>query len=61
MDGYSKRLSCGSCGSDSFETILDLGDVPLAGYFPTKEQLKEESKYPLSLVVCKKCKLVQTD
>ena len=61
MDGYSKRLSCGSCGSDSFETILDLGDVPLAGYFPTKEQLKDESKYPLSLVVCKKCKLVQTD
>ena len=61
MDGYSKRLSCSSCGSNSFETILDLGDVPLAGYFPTKEQLKDESKYPLSLVVCKKCKLVQTD
>ena len=44
MDGYSKRLSCGSCGSDSFETILDLGDVPLAGYFPTKEQLKEDTE-----------------
>jgi len=61
MDGYSKRLSCSSCGSNSFETILDLGDVPLAGYFPTKEQLLDGSNYPLSLVVCKKCKLVQTD
>ena len=23
MDGYRKRLRCGSCGSDSFETILE--------------------------------------
>ena len=40
---------------------MDLGIVPLFGYFPTKEQLKNESKYPLSLLVCNDCKLVQTD
>tara|TARA_R110002020_G_scaffold172623_8_gene362993 strand:+ start:2400 stop:3671 length:1272 start_codon:yes stop_codon:yes gene_type:complete len=59
--GYQKRKTCGSCNGSDFETVLDLGIVPLAGYFPTKEQLSNESKYPLSLLVCKNCKLVQTD
>ena len=61
QNGYQKRETCASCGGNSFETILDLGVVPLAGYFPTKEELKNESKYPLSLLVCNDCKLVQTD
>ena len=60
-NGYQKRKTCASCNGTSFKTILDLGIVPLAGYFPTKEQLKDESKYPLSLLVCTDCKLVQTD
>ena len=60
-EGYQKRKTCGSCNGSDFETVLDLGIVPLAGYFPTKEQLNNESKYPLSLLVCKNCKLVQTD
>ena len=59
--GYQKRETCAGCGGNSFETILDLGVVPLAGYFPTKEQLRNESKYTLSLLVCNDCKLVQTD
>ena len=42
MNGYDKRITCASCGGNSFETILDLGIVPLAGYFPTKEQLKND-------------------
>tara|TARA_Y100001938_G_scaffold148787_1_gene233505 strand:- start:553 stop:1794 length:1242 start_codon:yes stop_codon:yes gene_type:complete len=61
MNGYNKRISCASCGGHSFETILNLGDVPLAGYFPNKDELKTQSKYPLSLLVCNDCKLVQTD
>ena len=55
-EGYQKRKTCGSCNGSDFETVLDLGIVPLAGYFPTKEQLNNESKYPLSLLVCKNCK-----
>ena len=60
---HKKRKHCASCNSPSFSNILDLGIVPLAGYFPTKEQVlsKEESKYPLNLLSCNKCKLVQTD
>ena len=61
MIGYEKRKQCAGCGSGLFETILDLGIVPLAGYFPTKEELSNQSQYPLNLVVCKYCKLVQTD
>jgi hypothetical protein len=29
---YYKRETCGSCNGSDFETILDLGTVPLAGY-----------------------------
>ena len=60
---YKKRKHCASCNSSNFINILDLGVVPLAGYFPTKEQVisKKESKYSLNLLSCNKCKLVKTD
>tara|TARA_B100000035_G_scaffold310292_1_gene317851 strand:+ start:396 stop:1628 length:1233 start_codon:yes stop_codon:yes gene_type:complete len=61
MIGYQKRTNCSACDGTDFQTILDLGVVPLAGYFPNPLELGSESKYPLKLVVCKKCKLVQTD
>ena len=61
MIGYKKRKYCSACGGHNFITILDLNTVPLAGYFPLKEQIGNESKYPLNLLFCKKCKLVQTD
>ena len=61
MVGYQKRTNCSACNGTDFQTILDLGVVPLAGYFPNPLEVGKESKYPLKLVVCKKCKLVQTD
>ena len=61
MIGYNKRETCAGCGGRQFESILNLGVVPLAGYFPNKDELSNQSKYPLNLVVCKYCKLVQTD
>lgn len=64
MKDYNKRTECASCNANSFFNlieILDLKQVPLAGYFPTKEQLKDESSYPLKLLLCNNCKLVQTD
>ena len=61
MIGYKKRKYCSSCKEYDFIVILDLDIVPLAGYFPLKEQLDNESKYPLNLLFCKNCKLVQTD
>ena len=58
---HKKRVECSSCGNKNFHEILDLGLVPLAGYFPSKEELENESAYPLKLVFCNKCQLVQTD
>ena len=61
MVGYKKRKYCAGCDETDFLSVLSLGEVPLAGVFPLKEELENESKYPLNLLFCKKCSLVQTD
>jgi len=61
MKEYNERGECASCNHTKFTTVLDLGVVPLAGYFPTKEQLHTHSKYPLKLIACEKCTLIQSD
>jgi len=61
MDEYKKRECCASCKSTNLKTILDLNCVPLAGFFPKKEELSTVSSYPLELQICEDCKLVQTD
>ena len=61
MIGYKKREQCAGCDGVDFLSVLSLGEVPLAGHFPLKEELDNESKYPLNLLFCNDCKLVQTD
>ena len=61
MKNYKIREKCASCNSKNFQDVLELGIVPMAGYFPTKEQLDIQLKFPLKLLFCKDCKLVQTD
>ena len=61
MNGYIKRTECAVCGNKNLRQILNLKKVPLAGYFPTKSQLDDESSYPLELLFCDDCKLVQPD
>ena len=60
---YKKRKVCASCDSSNFSLISNLDIVPLAGYFPTYEQVSSniESKYPLNLLLCNDCKLAQVD
>jgi len=51
---------CHSCGETGLETILSLGRMPLANAFLTTEQLTEpEPAYPLDLVLCLNCALLQ--
>jgi Predicted methyltransferase (contains TPR repeat) len=51
---------CRSCGSTELHPVLDLGHTPLANALLTPEQLTEpESVYPLELVFCHACTLVQ--
>lgn len=53
-------LKCRSCGSQQIKGILSLGFTPLANALLTREQLNEpEEKFPLDLVFCEDCTLVQ--
>lgn len=54
----SKR--CQVCGSRSCLQILDLGKQPICNKFiSSKTEFGSERLYPLDLVFCRKCKLVQ--
>ncbi|MDP3725645.1 MAG: class I SAM-dependent methyltransferase, partial [bacterium] len=53
---------CHMCKSASLTRVLDLGFHPHSDHFPTKEQLNEhEERYPLRLVSCEDCGLLQID
>lgn len=57
---YETIKSCRSCGNLQLERIFEFGEVPLANALLTDEQLnKPEPKYPLELVFCPTCSLVQ--
>jgi hypothetical protein len=46
---------CRVCGSHNLEIYLNLGDQPWCNGFLTKEQFKEEKKYPLQVALCHDC------
>ena len=51
---------CRSCGTDKLVAILSLGNTPLANSLLAAEQLGDpEPTYPLDLVLCPACALVQ--
>jgi 2-polyprenyl-3-methyl-5-hydroxy-6-metoxy-1,4-benzoquinol methylase len=54
------RIKCRFCGTPLEHTVVDLGMSPLCETFLTAEQLdKMEPFYPLHVLVCQKCFLVQ--
>ena len=54
--------TCQVCNSAKLHTILDLGHQPLCDSLLTKEMLDEPEKtYPLRMVWCENCTLVQID
>lgn len=54
--------ACRGCQSTPLSPILDLGNTPLANRLLTAQQLNEpEPHYPLRLVFCPQCGLVQID
>jgi len=53
---------CRSCGASQFISVLDLGTTPLANSLLTAEQLSApEPSFPLNVVMCAACSLVQLD
>jgi SAM-dependent methyltransferase len=52
--------TCRSCGASRLEPVLSLGRTPLANALLTRGQLTEpETAYPLELVFCPACSLLQ--
>lgn len=55
-----RSFACRSCGKTDSELILSLGRMPLANALLMEDQLKKpEETYPLDLVFCPHCTLVQ--
>lgn len=54
------ETQCRSCGSQSLYPVLSLGNTPLANSLLNQEQLNQpEPTFPLELVFCADCTLVQ--
>jgi SAM-dependent methyltransferase len=57
---FRKRKTCRICGAKDLKLILNLGKTALANAFLSKEAArKKDATYPLQLVFCRKCSLVQ--
>ncbi|MDB5098555.1 MAG: C-methyltransferase [Cyanobacteria bacterium RYN_339] len=53
-------MTCRSCGAADLRPVLDLGRTPLANALLTADDLgKPEATYPLDLVFCPACTLLQ--
>jgi SAM-dependent methyltransferase len=55
--------TCRLCGNRLGRTLVDLGQTPLANAFVTAEQLRtgQERTFPLRVLVCDSCLLVQVE
>lgn len=53
-----QRTQCGGCESTELTKVLNLGLSPLADLFPATADGRED-RYPLELLQCEDCKLVQ--
>lgn len=54
-----RREVCGGCNSTNLVEVLDLGSSPLANDYPA-QPTNDLTRYPLGLVRCHRCTLVQS-
>jgi hypothetical protein len=54
-------MECRSCKKNNISPILKLGQHPWCNDFLQKEDIGKESLYPLNLVYCNDCELLQLD
>lgn len=55
---FTVRSLCSMCGSTDLQEVISLGSMPLSNSFLASPNQAEE-KYPLTLVFCPECSLVQ--
>jgi SAM-dependent methyltransferase len=58
MTFFTIRTTCRSCGSDRLDSILSLGETPLANALVSDPNAPDE-RVPLDVVFCRDCALVQ--
>ena len=55
-------MKCRHCNSELKVPLIDLGvTAPSNSYLENKQLIKDEKEYPLKVLVCSKCWLVQTE
>lgn len=54
-------MICRVCDSSRLVPAVDLGEQPWANHFLTPEQVGQEPKYPLRVVLCQQCQTAQLD
>lgn len=50
---------CRSCDGDALALVLDLGELPASDHFPPADDPGPDQRWPLGLVMCEDCSLVQ--
>jgi SAM-dependent methyltransferase len=54
--------TCRSCGATLRRTVFNLGQVPLANEYPgSVQECETEQRYPLRVLLCEQCWLLQLD
>jgi len=61
VNEHAVRTKCAVCGNTQLQTIMEYGNVPLAGDFPSKHAFEQDKKYNLNIQFCDHCSLLQTD
>ena len=56
---YTEKNYCRFCEGKNLFEVFNFGNVPLAGGFLSKADIKDEKHYPLIVEFCYDCYLVQ--
>ena len=56
---FVRRVTCRVCGSSELDLVLDYGRMPLAGGFFPAEDERSRQVFPMHLVRCEDCTLLQ--
>lgn len=55
-ESFKLKKVCDICEGTDFLEVLDLGEMPPANAFLTKEEFSKEESFPLVVLLCKNCK-----
>lgn len=60
-DEAIRLTRCRGCGGEQLAQVLDLGEQPACDHFPPLADPAPDPRWPLGLVLCEQCALLQLD